>query len=321
MKLTGIRQMALFDAPDPAIHRPTDVLVKMGAVGVCGSDVHYYTTGRIGSQVVEYPFTVGHECAGTVVEIGAEVSEVKPGDRVAIEPGVACGDCDQCRGGRENTCRRHRFLGCPGPAEGALSEYLVMPQECCFAISDEVGFGAATISEPLAIGIYAVGQSIPMPGAKVGILGLGPIGRTVLLPAVADGCEVVYATDRVDVRCAAGRVAGATWVGNPDRDDVVAQILNQEPLGLDVVFECCGQQAALDQAVELLRPGGKLMIVGIPETERISFDPDKLRRKELAVVHVRRQRGCVTAALDMVGRHPSQIDALITHRAPFAESQ
>ena len=99
-QLTGLRQMEMFDVPDPRIERPTDVLIKMGAVGVCGSDVHYYTTGRIGSKVVEYPFAVGHECAGTVVETGSRVTHVKVGDRVAIEPAMTCGQCDQCRAGR-----------------------------------------------------------------------------------------------------------------------------------------------------------------------------------------------------------------------------
>src|SRR3990172_7962920 len=112
-KLTALREMAILDAPDPQIRQPTDVLIQLGAVGVCGSDIHYYTTGRIGRQVVEYPFTVGHECAGTVVEVGREVTQVRPGDRVAIEPAMTCGRCDQCLSGRENTCRENRFLGCP----------------------------------------------------------------------------------------------------------------------------------------------------------------------------------------------------------------
>ncbi|MGI9428366.1 MAG: alcohol dehydrogenase catalytic domain-containing protein, partial [Bythopirellula sp.] len=179
-QLTGIREMELREIPTPEIQQPTDVLVQLGAVGVCGSDIHYYTTGRIGSQVVEYPFAVGHECAGTVVEVGAEVSRVKSGDRVAIEPAMTCGQCDQCQSGRENTCRHNRFLGCPGQAEGSLSEYLVMPQANCFPIKAELGMAEATVSEPLAIAIYAVAQAGLKRGYHVGILGMGPIGRTVL---------------------------------------------------------------------------------------------------------------------------------------------
>lgn len=319
-KLIALREMALLDVPDPEIQRPTEVLVKLGAVGVCGSDIHYYATGRIGCQVVEYPFTVGHECAGTVIEVGSAVTRIHVGDRVAIEPAMTCGTCDQCRAGRENTCRHNRFLGCPGQAEGSLSEYIVMPEENCFPIDDNLGMGAATVSEPLSIGIYAVQQSGLMRGAKIGILGMGPIGRTVLLPALHEGCAAAYCTDKIDERCAAAERAGATWVGNPRSEDVVAAVLEREPLGLDIVYECCGEQEALDQALDLLRPGGTLMMIGIPEVDRVSFAPEKMRRKELTLVNVRRQRGCVPAALELIGQRRAEIDAMITHRFPFAET-
>ena len=325
-QLTALREMALLDAPDPVIDRATDVLVKLGAVGVCGSDIHFYTTGRIGCHVVEYPFTVGHECAGTVVEVGGEATHIAVGDRVAIEPAMTCGTCDQCRAGRENTCRQNRFLGCPGQAEGSLSEYLVMPEQNCFKIDDRLDMGAATVSEPLAIGIYAVRQAAlthgaKARGAKIGILGMGPIGRTVLLPAQAQGCEAAYCTDKIDERCAAAECAGATWVGNPRREDVVAAILAREPAGLDIVFECCGQQEALDNAIDLLRPGGTLMLIGIPEVDRVRFASDEMRRRELTIVNVRRQRGCVQAALDLIGERRADIDGLITHRFGFTETK
>jgi L-iditol 2-dehydrogenase len=313
--------MAMIDASDPKITQPTDVLIRLGAVGVCGSDIHYYTTGRIGSQVVEYPFTVGHECAGTIEQVGGEVSLVRPGDRVAIEPAMHCGQCDQCRCGRTNTCRATRFLGCPGQAEGSLSELLVMPEQNCLKIADDVGMGEATISEPLAIGIYAVEQSGLARGATIGILGMGPIGRTVLLPAMHKGAGACYATDRIPERCTAAHGAGATWVGNPGEQDIVAAILQQQPSGLDIVFECCGQQEALDQAVQLLRPGGTLMFIGIPEDHRVGFDAETMRRKELTIVNVRRQRGCVEKALDLIGQNPTEVRALITHRFPFAETE
>ncbi len=313
--------MALLETSDPRIERQTDVRIKLGAVGVCGSDIHYYTTGRIGSQVVQYPFTVGHECAGTVVEVGSAVTQLRVGDRVAIEPAVSCGQCDQCRSGRENTCRRLTFLGCPGQAEGCLSEYLVMPAENCLPFADHLSLAEATISEPLAIGIYAVRQSGLARGMQLGILGLGPIGRAVLLAATHAGCGGCYGTDLIDSRCAAAARAGATWVGNPRRQDIVSEILARVPLGLDIVFDCCGQQDALDQAVELLRPGGTLMIVGIPEVDRISFSPDKTRRKELTIVQVRRQRGCAQPALDLISRHQADIQQWITHRFPFSDTR
>ncbi len=319
-QLTGLREMALRDVPDPQITQPTDVLVQIGVVGVCGSDIHYYTSGRIGSQVVKYPFTVGHECAGTVLEIGSAVTRVRVGDRVAIDPAMTCGQCDQCQSGRENTCRELRFLGCPGQAEGSLSEYVVMPEHSCFRIADALSLEDATLSEPLAIGVYAVEQSGLARGARIGILGMGPIGHSVLLPALHAGCRDCYCTDLIDSRCAAAARAGAVWVGNPQHQDVVAAIRERVPSGLDLVFECCGQQEALDQAVALLRPGGTLMIIGIPETDRISFSPDQMRRKELTLVNVRRQRSCVQKALDLIGAHPADAAQWITHRYPFSDT-
>lgn len=192
MVLTGIRQMEMMEVPDPKIVNDTDVLIKMERVGVCGSDIHYYTTGKIGSQVVEYPFPVGHEGAGTVVEIGSSVKTVKVGDEIAIEPAMPCWDCDQCNVGRPHTCRNLTFLGCPGQADGCLSEYLVMPETSCFKLEEDMILDDGALSEPLAIGVYAVKQSIPMKNAAIGILGFGPIGMSVLLPAQAQGAKSIF---------------------------------------------------------------------------------------------------------------------------------
>ena len=320
-QLTDLRSMELHEVPDPVIRQPTDVIIRMGAVGVCGSDIHYYRTGRIGSQVVEYPFTVGHECAGVVAEVGSEVSLIAVGDRVAIEPAMTCGKCDQCRTGRENTCRHNRFLGCPGQAEGSMSEYLVMPQQNCFKIEDHLSLAEATISEPLAIAIYAVRQAGLNKHHQIGILGMGPIGRTVMLAALDEGCENIFCTDKIDARCAAAEHAGASWAGNPKQLDVVDKVLEHVSLGLDIVFECCGQQDALDQAVDMLKPGGKLVIIGIPEVATITFKPERIRRREITLINIRRQRECVQPALDLIAKHQAAVDGMITHHFGFSESK
>jgi L-iditol 2-dehydrogenase len=322
MKLTGIGAMEMVEVPVPEIVNGDDVLIRMQRVGVCGSDVHYYETGQIGSQVVEYPFAVGHEGAGIVEEVGPAVRNVKPGDRIAIEPAASCGECDQCTSGRPHTCRKLRFLGTPGQGEGCLSEFIVMPEACCFKVTDKTSLDEAALSEPLAIGVYAVKQSIPMQGAKVGILGSGCIGLSVLLPARAQGAEAIYVTDKIDNRLELAKRAGAEWGGNPDKEDVVAAVSEQEPGGLDVVFECCGEQEALDQAIEMLKPGGKLILIGIPPTaERVTFVIDKLRRKEICIQNIRRQCHCVQPALDMIDRGDFDVSVMVTHRFPFEQTQ
>ena len=320
--LTGIRQMEMRDIPAPEIKNPSDVLIRMKIVGVCGSDVHYYTQGKIGSQVVEYPFTVGHEGAGIVEKVGAAVTKVKPGDRIAVEPAMSCWKCDQCLEGRPHTCRKLRFLGCPKQADGCLSEYLVMPEECCFKIKASMSFEEAAISEPLAIGVYAVSRSIPMKGAKIAILGAGPIGLSILLPAMAQGAEKVYMTDKIGSRIQLAEKMGATWTGNPEKADIVKEIANREPLLVDVVFECCGQQEALEQAVEIVKPGGKIMLIGIPPSlKNWGLNVDLARRKEICIQNVRRQNHCVQAALDMIDNKLFDVNKMTTHRFKFKDTK
>ncbi len=315
--LTGIRRVEVVERPMPRIVQPADVLLKVGAIGVCGSDVHYFVHGRIGTQVVRYPFAVGHECGATVAEVGPAVANVRPGDRVAVDPAMPCGQCDQCRAGRAHTCRRLRFLGCPGQAEGCMSEYLVMPAACCYPIPASLTLEQAALIEPLSIGCYAGKLAGVAPGARVGILGCGPIGLSAMLPLLAAGVGPIYVTDKLDHRVRIALRAGAAWGGNPDRQDIVAEIAQREPLLLDAVLECCGRQEAIDQALELLKPGGKLVFVGIPAADRISFLMDTMRRRELVIQNVRRQNECVRPALDLLAGGKVRADFMVTHRLPL----
>lgn len=316
-------QLALRKVARPTLRSAQDALIRIGAVGVCGSDVHYYRHGRIGSQIVEYPFRVGHECAGEVLAVGADVKRVAPGDRVAIEPAIACGTCDQCRAARPHTCRHLQFLGCPGQREGCLCEELVMPADCCFPLPPQFSLELGALVEPLSIGLYAVRlsrqrQALPTEPV-VGIQGAGPIGLSVLL-ALRDAAPDarIFVSDPLPARQAVARAAGAIWSGAPGAlDGVVAA---EARLGLDTVFECCGEQAALDQAVALMKPGGMLMVVGIPTADRVAFASDTCRRREIGIQHVRRQNHCMQAAIDglATGRLPA--DFMITHRWPFART-
>ncbi len=312
--LTGVERIQLCDAPEPKIQADAEVLVKIEKVGICGSDVHYYKTGRIGSQVVQYPYRVGHECSGVVAAVGAARSRVKVGDKVAIDPAVTCQNCDQCKMGRQNTCRNLKYLGTPGQAEGCLCEYIVMPQESVYPVNERITLEQAALSEPLSIGVYAVKQASMTKASKIGILGSGPIGLSVLLAAKAEAVAEIYMTEKIKERLQAAAKAGANWVGNPNNQDIVKDILDLCPLGLDTVYECAGEQETIDQAVELLRPGGKLSIIGIGRVERISFVIDRIRRKEITIINVRRQSNCVEPAIDLVASGKANVDFMITHR-------
>ncbi|MBK8882043.1 MAG: alcohol dehydrogenase catalytic domain-containing protein [Bacteroidales bacterium] len=321
MMLTGIRKMEMMDIPEPVIVNPNDVRIKMTVVGICGSDIHYYTQGQIGSQVVEYPFAVGHEGAGIVVETGSEVKRVKKGDNIAIEPAMPCWVCDQCLAGRHHTCRKLRFLGCPGQAEGCLSEYIVMPEESCFPLKGRLTPDHGAISEPLAIGVYAVKKSGNVKDLDIGILGYGPIGMSVMLAAKAEGAGSFTVTDKIQSRLAMALKEGATSLYNPLEEDFTAMLKQHHPLGLDVVFECCGQQEALDQAIDVLKPGGKLVVVGIPEFDRWSMNVELTRRKEISLQFIRRQVDCVETALELMENGKIDISNMATHRFRFSKTK
>jgi threonine dehydrogenase-like Zn-dependent dehydrogenase len=197
--------------------------------------------------------------------------------------------------------------------EGSLAEYIVMPESNCFLLEKGVDTKLGILAEPLSIGIYSVRLLGDSPVSSIAILGAGPIGLSVGLAAGDVGIAKIYMTDKIDARLEAVRKAGAAWTGNPDLSDIVAHIMEIEPAGLDAVFECCGDQEALDQAVELLAPGGKLMVVGIPEADLVTFDAHKLRRKEITVQNVRRQNGCIPSAIDLIRRRTLDLDFMVTH--------
>ncbi len=312
--LTGIGRMEVREVPDPKIAKDTDVLLKIEKVGVCGSDVHYFETGRIGSQVVKFPFIVGHECAATVARVGKKVKHVRVGDQVVVEPAVSCHACDQCNRGRENTCFNLRFLGTPGQGDGCLSQFIVMPEECCFPTKGKLTMEQGALCEPLAIAVYTVKQSHLPAGADVAVLGAGPIGLSCMTVARAQGARTCYMTEKIPERVKLAAGNGATWVGNPLKEDIVGAILKQQPLGMDIVYECAGQQETIDQAVDLLRAGGTLMLIGIPRDDRISLSIDKIRRKEVTIINVRRQNGCTQAAMDLIASGRVNVDFMVTHR-------
>jgi L-iditol 2-dehydrogenase len=317
--LTNLRRLEIADVPKPQITSENDVLLKIEAVGVCGSDVHYYTSGRIGDQTVNYPFIIGHECAAKVEAVGKAVSMLKVGQRVAVDPAISCGQCDQCKTDRKNTCRNLKFLGCPGQSGGCLCEYIVMPQDSCYPYN-RMTAGQAVLCEPLSIGLYALKLANLSRGAKIAILGSGPIGLSCLVNAVAQGIKNCFATDIIDARIEAAEQNNAFWVGNPHKKDIVKTILKKATDGLDAVFECAGKQETIDQSVELLKPGGKLMLVGIPAGDFVTFNIHKLRRKEIHIINVRRQNNCTKDCIDLMEAGTINADFMLTHKFGYQQA-
>jgi L-iditol 2-dehydrogenase len=290
-------------------------------VGVCGSDIHYFTSGRIGTQIVQFPFIVGHEAAGVVEKTGKKVNHVKPGQRIAIDPALSCGRCDQCKAGREHTCRKLVFLGNPKQMAGCLSEYIVLHEKCCYPIKNRMTFEQATLSEPLAIGVYAVKRSMLPAQANVAILGAGPIGMSVFHVLRTNKVGNIFVTDKIEERLMYSKKLKPKWTGNPNRADIVKEISNIEPLLLDVVYECSGDPQAIAQALQLLKPGGNLVLVGIPDVNETTFPIHELRRKEITIINIRRQVHCTQKAIDLLDRGRINMDSMVTHRFSLEETQ
>ncbi len=319
--LTGLKRMELRDVAEPEITGPNEVKIKLSTIGVCGSDIHYYSEGKIGSQVVEYPFVVGHECSGIIDAVGSEVTNVKVGDLVVVDPSIHCGECDQCKAGRPHTCRNNRFLGCPGQIEGCLSEYIIMPDYTCFAVTGKLNPVQAALIEPLSIGVYSVKlANIQSQNISAGIFGAGPIGLSILMKLLADGVENIGVVEPLDYRLDKAGDIGAKYLINPEKENVLARVQQQEELLLDVVFEASGEQSAVNNAVKILKPGGKLVLVGIPPEASYTFDMDIMRRNELTVINVRRQNHCVDEAIDLVVSNKINAEKMVTHELNLEET-
>jgi threonine dehydrogenase-like Zn-dependent dehydrogenase len=196
-----------------------------------------------------------------------------------------------------------------------------MPRESCYPIPPEMTFEQAAIAEPLSIGYYAVRLSGLAAGAKIAILGSGPIGLSVMVCAKALGAERIYVTDKIADRVRIARENGAHWSANPGETDVLREIQEREPLLLDAVYECAGQQETVDQGISLLKPGGKLMVIGIPREDRLSFSIDQGRRKEICIQNVRRQNECMQPALDLISAGKVKVDFMVTHHFPFERTK
>jgi len=319
--LTGLKKFEIRQLPKPELSHDNEVVIRIKMIGICGSDIHYYTQGRIGSQVVRYPFIMGHEAAGIVENIGKKVTRVKAGQRIALDPIISCGHCDQCQAGRENTCRNLLFLGNPVLLPGVLCEYIVVPEKCCFPISDSMTFEQATLSEPLSIAVYSVERSQLPDQATVAILGAGPIGMSIFHVLRTRNTGSVYITEKIPARLEFSQKLNPRWCGNPDHTDIVREILKMEPLLLDMVYECSGDQEAIAQAIQLLKPGGVLVQVGIPEIDEIALPIHELRRKEISIINISRQVRCAQKAIDLQEHRQIKMEAMVTHHFPLEKIQ
>jgi len=309
--LTGTGQLEYRDCPPPQAPKGW-VRLRMRYVGICGSDIHYYAEGRIGDQVPEYPHILGHECSGEVID-GA--GQFDPGTRVYVEPAKVCHECDQCRAGRENTCRNIQFLGNPGEGGGCLAQELVMPAENVFPLPEAVGLDEAVLLEPLCIACYAVQRSGFDAIESAAVVGAGPIGLTVMMALSDYAPKQVFVSEPLAYRRAKDDAMGASRTFDPAGGRAWQDVYEASGGGVQAVFECCGNEDAIDDAIHMVRPGGTLVLVGIPEGDgMVKYNQNRLRRHEITVVNVRRQNNALSIALPLLERRRDVKNILITHR-------
>ena len=302
---------------DPPKIGSNDALVRIRSVGICGSDVHFYLYGRAASFTVTNPLILGHECAGEVAEIGDEVRQVRVGQRVVIEPGFPCGKCHFCKEGRYNLCRSLRFYAAP-PYHGAFAEYASASEENVYPMPDIMSYEEGAMIEPLAVGMMAAKRGVISVYDTVAILGSGPIGLMCLQSAKAHGALDVYVTDIIDYRLDYAERLGAKAVINVERENLVRRIMElTHDEGVDVVIEAAGSVSALQQAFDIVKPGGRIVLVGIFPSMEFQVPLGNVLTKELDVRGVWRYVNVFPAAIKAVSDGKIDVRSLITHRFPL----
>lgn len=304
------------DRPVPEIG-PDDVLVKIGAVGVCGSDVHYYVAGRIGRYVVEKPIILGHESAGTVVAVGERVTTHRVGDRVALEPGIPCRRCDYCKSGRYNLCPDVVFMATP-PVDGVFCEYYACPADFAYTLPDNVSLEAGAMMEPLACGLHAAHRARLQPGETVAIVGAGPIGLMALQATRAYGASKRVILDIDPKRLELAAKVGAT--ATIDMRDAGAALDALVAEGVDVVIEASGAPDTSKLVTRLAKRGGRVVFIGLPGQEHVPFSVLELVDKELDVLGVFRYANVYPQAIQLLASGSIDVTTMITHRRTLDET-
>lgn len=310
-RLTGIGRIEIVQMPVPAPAHD-EVVVRVLAVGLCGSDAHWFDEGEIGDAVLGEGLVLGHEMSG-VIESGP-----RSGERVAIDPSIPCLVCPACLDGRSNLCTNLRFAG-HGTTDGGLRGRLVWPERCLVPIPDHLSDEAGALLEPLGIALHAIELGRPKAHEPVAVVGSGPIGLAVVSALRAQGVGPIVVTERLPHRLQAALQMGASHAIAATEDAEELELLMAAvDGGVEVVIETAGTDTGLDSALALARPGGRVIVVGIPAGDRSSFAASTARRKELSLVFCRRMlpEDLVGAAL-LAGDGRVDLDALVSHRYPI----
>ena len=311
--LDAQHHLELREGPVP-VPGPGQVLVKIAANGICGSDLHFYKEGRLGNFAVTEPYIPGHEASGVVTEIGPGVKHSRPGSRVVIEPGIPCGKCRLCKSGRYNLCPDVVFLSAP-PINGTFCDYVVIDEHFVFPIPDSLTLEDAALAEPAAVAIQAVNRGRVRPGDVGVIIGAGPIGLITLQAFKAAGGSRAICIDKVPQRLEWAKKLGADQVAEPSEDGPALRDAG------DVVFETAGSDGATSQLFSMARPGGRCVQVGWPGSNIVPLDVAQMMEKELDYMGVNRYANAFETAIAWIADGRIDPKILITHRFPLTRAK
>jgi L-iditol 2-dehydrogenase len=312
--LYGVGDLRIEDRPMP-VPGPREVLVEVLSVGVCGSDVHYYEHGRIGDFVVEAPMVLGHETSGVIVGRGDSARRHELGQRVALEPGVPCGSCRECRTGHYNLCRDVVFFATP-PVNGTLALYVTTHEDFAFALPDSVSDEAGALCEPLSVGLWACRKAEVGIGTRLAIAGAGPIGAAVTLVARAAGAAEVIVSDPVAARRNRLLAIGATSVVDP-----MASSLELEASDADAFIDCSGAPPAIMDGIRSVRPAGSAVLVGMCPSTEVAIPISAVQTRELRLTGTFRYANTYPEAIALVASGRVDLDGLVDARFSLEASE
>ena len=310
-RVHGAGVLRLYDEPMPT-PGTGEALVRVTAVGICGSDVHWWKEGCIGGDRIIEPLVLGHECAG-VIESGS-----RKGERVAIDPAIPCLRCEFCQQGNQNLCSNLRFAG-HAPVDGGLRQYITWPEHCLVPLPDSMSDTIGVMLEPLGVALYSVDRGEVRTGTTVGVFGCGTIGLIVIQVARAAGATNIYATELAGLphRIKAAQLFGATVFEEGQEENEILEATGGR--GLDVAFEAAGDPRAVESAIAAVKPGGQVVLIGIPREDRIAFTASIARRKDLVIKVIHRMKHAYPRAMQLVSTGRVDVKTLATHRFPLSE--
>ncbi|MEM1505746.1 NAD(P)-dependent alcohol dehydrogenase [Domibacillus sp. 8LH] len=314
MQSAVLQKLKEIDVQEQSIPVPADneVLIKVKAVGLCGSDIHYYEHGKIGDFIVEKPIILGHEVSGEIVELGKGVRGLQKGQRVAIEPGKTCGICVHCQIGRYNLCKEVEFLATP-PYDGAFCQYIAIHSDLVFPIPDEMSDETGALIEPFSVGLHACSRGEVKAGDSVLILGMGPIGLLTAAAAKMSGAGLIIGVDLEQTRLDKAKELGADRVINVKTESFEEKILEYtNGLGVDVAIETAGSPAALKSMISGVRRGGKAVIVGMSSEDEASLNIAQIINKEIDIRGVFRYHHTYPKAIQLLSESKIDIEKIIT---------